>query len=59
MLSDFIERQKHIEFLSKMTLSDYPNMEQKQRNKLHKETSRAAYPESFVKRDVDGNIIDG
>lgn len=58
MLCDMIQRQKHIDFLQRLTIQDYPNMKQKDRQKLHREVSREAYPEDHVKKDVDGNVIE-
>lgn len=38
---------EHEELLVKYTVADYPNMTTDNRSKLHRETSKAAYPKAF------------
>lgn len=49
MLHDMLTRQKNISTLDNMSLSDYPNMKQADRKKMHREVRKLAYPEYYKK----------
>lgn len=47
MLHDMLIRQQNIQTIESMSLSDYPNMKQQDRKRMHRSVRKLAYPEHY------------